>query len=333
MSDEVQQKKQIIAAHRQRLHLLEVRAAQHGSTIDPAILLEISDIKTIITQLTQDLERAEKKAAQLSVSNPRDFLAQLLQQHTFIEKQVTRSYKPPRDGFEWVKIPAGEFIMGSDRDKDPDTRDIETPQHSVYLDDFWISRFPITNLQYKQFVDDTGYVTPRHWEGGELPKIKELHPVVFVSWRDAQLFCEWANVRLPTEAEWEKAARGADGRLYPWGDTTPHRGLCNFSSTDGTTPVGIFRQGVSPYNVFDMSGNIWELTSSLWGQYRDHSDFPYPYNPNDGRENLNASDNFARIIRGGAFRYYKQVIRCAVRKYFHPLSIDDDVGFRVVRSS
>ncbi|MBK9712780.1 MAG: formylglycine-generating enzyme family protein [Kouleothrix sp.] len=247
-----------------------------------------------------------------------------------LEKQITHAYKPPRDGFEWVRVPAGTFAMGSDTEKDPKAQNIETPQHNVFLPEFWISRFPVTNSHYKQFVEDTGYLTPKHWENGDIQKGKELHPVVYVSWRDMQLFCEWAYVRSPTEAEWEKAARGVEGRIYPWGDTAPHGSLCNFASVDGTTPVGIFRQGVSPFGVFDMAGNVWEWTSTLWGQFTNKSDFPYPYNANDGREDLNAPDNFARMIRGGGYSYYAHRIRCAVRWYAHP-GHSDDVGFRVVR--
>lgn len=332
MSDETQQKRQLIDAHRQRLYHLELRAAQHGSAIDPAIILEINDIKAKISHLMEDLNRMIKDKDSNQVKSPKDFLIQLLQENIMVEKQITRSYKPPRDGFEWIKIPSGEFIMGSDNEADPKAREIEKPQHRIYLSEFWISRFPITNQHYKQFIDDTGYTTPQHWENGDIPKGKELHPVVYVSWREAQLFCEWANVRLPSEAEWEKAARGTDGRIYPWGNSSPHRALCNFNN-DNTTPVGIFRQGVSQYGVFDMAGNIWEWTSSLWGQYRNEPDFAYPYDANDGRENLNAPDNFGRIIRGGAFRYYGHIVRCAVRKWFRPLGVDDDVGFRVIRLS
>lgn len=329
MSDEIEQKRNLMAAHQKRLHYLELRAAQQGSAVDPAILLEIENIRNTMESLKRETLSLEKLNSPIVSST--NFLASLLNENIFIEKAATRSFKPPRDGFEWVRIPAGEFIMGSDLEKDAKAENIEAPQHKLYMPEFWISRYPVTNQHYKQFIEDTGYMTPKHWEGGEIPKGKELHPVVYVSWREAQLFCEWAYVRLPTEAEWEKAARGTDGRTYPWGDSQPHRSLCNFSNTTGTTPVGIFRQGVSPFGVFDMAGNIWEWTATCWGMYVNKSDFPYPYNTNDGRDDLNAPDNFARIIRGGGYSYYAHRIRCAARWYAHPLSTHDDVGFRVVR--
>jgi formylglycine-generating enzyme required for sulfatase activity len=232
--------------------------------------------------------------------------------------------------FDWVPIPEGEFIMGSDKTKDTYAQEVEFPQHQVFLQQFWISRVPVTNQQYKQFIDAAGYKPPSYWENGEIPKGKELHPIVYISWRDAQFFCDWANVRLPSEAEWEKAARGGDGRIYPWGDTPPHRGVCNFSNTDGTTPVGMYKQGVSPFGVLDMSGNVWEWTGSLWGSNANRSDFLYPYNSLDGREDLNAADNVGRIMRGGGYTYYSHMVRCAVRKFAHALSVYNDVGFRVV---
>ncbi|MCB1327924.1 MAG: SUMF1/EgtB/PvdO family nonheme iron enzyme, partial [Leptospiraceae bacterium] len=168
--------------------------------------------------------------------------------------------------FDWVQIPAGKFVMGEGKE-----------QHSVDLSAYLIARTPITNAQYKRFVDETGYDPPRHWDSGEIPKDKDAHPVVYVSWDDVMAFCKWAGVRLPTEAEWEKAARGAEGRTYPWGEEPPSNTRCNFGRNMGdTTAVGRYPAGNSPNGLQDMAGNVWEWTSSLYKAY--------PYNAMDGRE-------------------------------------------------
>src|SRR5258708_2401311 len=130
-------------------------------------------------------------------------------------------------GIDWVLVPGGEFLMGSDRRRDRRTWGNEDTQHEVFIDAFWISRVTVTNRQYLDFVRSTGHRIPSHWRNGEIPPSKENHPVVQVDWFDAGAFCQWAGGRLPTEAEWEKAARGTDGRIYPWGDTRPNRLLCN----------------------------------------------------------------------------------------------------------
>jgi len=178
----------------------------------------------------------------------------------------------PVDSAEMILIPEGEFIMGtSDEQIEELLRQFpgwnreqfadEQPQHRVYLDDFYIDKYPVTNTQFEQFVKATGCKSEGDWRG-YYRKGKEKHPVVNVSWNDANAYCKWAGKRLPTEAEWEKAARGADGRIWPWGNVWDKR-KCNSldrldSGTGTTTPVGSYPAGASPYGVMDMVGNVLE---------------------------------------------------------------------------
>jgi len=231
----------------------------------------------------------------------------------------------------WVKIPAGTFLMGSDPASDavPDAN--ESPRHRVYLDLFQISRTPITNAQYEKFVRATNYSAPGHWLNGAVPPELRDHPVTYVDWRDAKAFCEWAGVRLPTEAEWEKAARGPstaaqdDARLWPWGNEPPNASRANYArdvKTDGTTSVDQFPRGTSPYGVLDLAGNVWEWVSSLYREY--------PYDANDGRENLDS--HAQRVLRGGSFYSPNEnFIRCAARSLSYPQRRRDHIGFRVAR--
>jgi formylglycine-generating enzyme required for sulfatase activity len=223
---------------------------------------------------------------------------------------------------EWVTIPAGPFDMGSaDGDED------ERPVRPVSLGEYRISRYPITNRQYEAYVRDAKAKSPAHWKDGKVPDGKEDHPVVHVSWNDAVAYCRWkseqtgAVYRLPTEAEWEKAARGTDGRTWPWGDQFD-QAKCNTreGGRGETTPVTEFPEGGSPYGCYDMAGNVWEWTNSLYK--------PYPYEPDDGREDPNAEGR--RVLRGGSWRYTAYYARSAYRLRDTPDGRDDDFGFRCV---
>ena len=258
--------------------------------------------------------------------------------------------------FDWITIPAGDFLMGSDKKKDKQAYDDETPQHTLHLPEYRIARAPVTVAQFAAFMAaNVGYRTTaekegsaRNWTGlkweeirgadwahprgpGSDVRAKQEHPVTCVSWHDALAFCKWATVRLPTEAEWEKAARGTDGRLWPWGNREPNSGVCNFNMTVGdTTPVGSYPDGKSPYGLLDVAGNVWERTSSLWGKDASKPEFGYPYDAKDGREDPSASDNVRRTLRGGSFRSNARGVRCAYRYGHYPYARGGVVGFRVV---
>jgi formylglycine-generating enzyme required for sulfatase activity len=267
-------------------------------------------------------------------------------------------------GFPVVWVPPGPFLMGSDKDDDPQADDSELPQHEVTLPGYWIGHYPVTVAQCRDFVEKSG----RDVDERSL-KDPDDHPVRYVSWRDALAYCRWLSERtglpvmLPSEAEWEKAARGTDGRIYPWGDGAPRAELCNFDDNVGsTTPVGKYSPaGDSPYGCADVAGNVREWTRNIWafstiavpfrssggkgvisrGFLRPKNqeyysllgppDFGYPYDFNDGRADLEASGS--RVLRGGAFKDGARNVRCAYRYN----GIDPDLrfnyyGFRVVVS-
>jgi formylglycine-generating enzyme required for sulfatase activity len=232
---------------------------------------------------------------------------------------------------EMILIPAGEFLMGSDSKKDKQTEVDEQPQHTLSLTDYYLARTLVTNAQYAAFVRKSDYeICPDHWRNGKPPAGQEDHPVVYVSWMDAMAYCKWLSrvtgwsYTLPSEVEWEKGARGTDGRVYPWGNQWD-AARCN--SEEGgrrdTTPVGAYPEGTSPYGLLDMAGNVWEWTRS---DYREYS-----YNPTDGGEDLKARG--PRVLRGGVFSSATARVRCAARYKSYPYLRDYRYGFRVVRPS
>jgi formylglycine-generating enzyme required for sulfatase activity len=221
----------------------------------------------------------------------------------------------------------------------------------------------VTHAQYLAFVTDTGHRPPSaetdsersyEWRDGQPPPHLLNAPVVLVTWYDAQAYCSWLTeqlrawegtpeplarllreegwqVRLPSEAEWEKGARGTDGRLFPWGDEPdPNRANYEDTGIGSTSAVGCFPGGVSRYGMEDMSGNVWEWTQSLWGENWGKPDFKYPYRVDDGREDLEVGDNVRRVLRGGAFNSNERFVRCAFRRRLSPLNWYRLFGFRVV---
>ena len=222
-------------------------------------------------------------------------------------------------GLEWVMVPAGEFTMGGN------AYSHERPIHQVHLSEYQIARHPVTNAQYELFVKAKSYVVPKHWKNRKIPPGKENHPVVYVSWEDVRAFCAWAGVCLPTEAEWEKAARGTDGRKYPWGNEPPTRELCNFNGYVGdTTPVGRYPKGASPYGALDMAGNVWEWVNDWYDEkYYSVSPAKNPQGPATG---------LFRVLRGGSWDNNVDVVRSAYRDGSNPDGWIFNFGFRCVRS-
>jgi formylglycine-generating enzyme required for sulfatase activity len=228
---------------------------------------------------------------------------------------------------DMVLIAGGEFWMGSDAQQDQIAYEAEQPQQRVHLPDYHIARTPTTNAQYAAFVKASGHLAPSYWEEGNMPEGKEDYPVAYVSWYDAVAYCKWLSQKrsrmycLPSEAEWEKAARGIDGEIYPWGDVwDPARCNSKESDPDEPTLVQAYPDGGSPYGLLDMAGNVWEWTNSLT--------MPYPYDATDGREDPQAFGK--RVLRGGAYYSTARRVRCAYRDNGYPEDSRGSYGFRVV---
>lgn len=250
----------------------------------------------------------------------------------------------PRLGL--VPIPEGPFVMGAG-----------VEAHEVRLPRFWIARYPTTRGQLRAAVRAGGVspADPRALEG------QDDHPAQWIDWFEALEYCRWLGGRLermaasgaiedralraavdsgdyrvclPSEAEWEKAARGPDGGAYPWGDEfDPARCNTADAGVGATTPVGAFPAGASPYGLLDMCGNVWCYLRTLWGPRLEDPRYGYPYDPHDGRDRIEAPAAWLRCARGGAFTVEPERARSTFRDAIPPDSRDDADGFRVVISS
>jgi len=165
-----------------------------------------------------------------------------------------------------ILIPAGSFKMGTNN-KNSDIQN--KPEHTVHLNDYYIDKYLVTNSQYARYAAETGRRVPLNWSNGKFSEQKVLHPVTMVSWFDAKGYCEWAGKRLPTEREWEKAARGVDGRRWPWGQVMDTKRLNTYYNVGSTTVVNKYDNGVSPYGVYDMSGNVLQWVEDDFDPYPD----------------------------------------------------------------
>ncbi len=224
----------------------------------------------------------------------------------------------PIDGTIYVYVPGGSFGMGSESGEAASPK--EEPRHEVTVEGFWLQQTETTNADYGRCVA-AGDCTPPTNSRWDDPAFAN-HPVSDVTWQQANAYAAWAGGRLPTEAEWERSCRGADERIYPWGNDEPTDERANYNNLIGdTAPIGSYPAGQSPYGLLDLSGNLWEWTSSI--------EAAYPYDASDGRED--ADDTAAnRTVRGGSFYYTNYQIRCAARTGFVPNSANEHIGFRLV---
>jgi formylglycine-generating enzyme len=239
---------------------------------------------------------------------------------------------------EWVSVPAGEFEMGGEGgNSTPD----EGPKHKVSLDAFLIGKYEVTNAQYHAFVKATGHRVPENccdpkynlWKGDTLPAGIEELPVINVSWDDAVAFCKWSGARLPTEAEWEKAARGTDGRIYPWGNDPPSGNRANYSFDpvsmwDGPASLAKKDQyefGRSPYGAFEMAGNVWEWVQDWYDEnYYKTSPAKNPKGPDKGE---------GRVIRGASWRNTADMLHASNRNKHVPTERRVYIGIRCAKDA
>ncbi len=250
-------------------------------------------------------------------------------------------YLPKEDLLGFIHIPAGEFIMGSDPKQDKDAQKKEHPQHKLFLPEYYIARYPVTVAQYSVFVERTHYDKTNERYKNDPAN----HPVRYVTWYDDLAYCDWLErvlkdspnlpetlkqrlsqgwkITLPGEAQWEKAARGTDGQLYPWGNEFDADKANTDETGIGTTSaIGCFPLGGSPYGVLDMSGNVFEWTRSIYKEY--------PYSLKDDREKLESDDT--RVLRGGSFYSSSRGARGAFRGWGNPLYGYFYGGFRIILS-
>ncbi|MBW7997537.1 MAG: formylglycine-generating enzyme family protein [Candidatus Glassbacteria bacterium] len=231
---------------------------------------------------------------------------------------------------DMVMIPAGEFSRGSSEREIGEVKvdfssnnmlNRELPKNWVYLDSFLIDRYEVTNRQYRDFVAGTDHSPPLMWQNGTYPEGKGDHPVVYVSWLDAKAYAGWIGKRLPTEREWEKAARGANGFQWPWGDQFyPHRANAKESGKGTTMPVGSYVNGTNEYGVMDLAGNVWEWVEDRLEPYESY-DYELLYFPR----------GYYKIQRGGSFKTTGDYTRGAFRGAGELDQLYSDVGFRCTR--
>ncbi len=218
---------------------------------------------------------------------------------------------------EMVYVPAGEFIMGSDNNWK------EEPQHIASTGAYFIDKYEVTVEEYAEFIRDTGHRAPKYWfrNGGKPGKGTDLLPVVYVDYYDACAYCEWEGKRLPTEAEWEKAARGTDGRNFPWGDEwNPHYTNTWEKGPHRRAQVNAYPKGASPYGAFNMGGNVWEWTSSWLVNYPG-ADTSFDFTGTD------------MVLKGGSWLDFADSTRPAERHEFTPYIRYNTVGFRCAKDA
>jgi formylglycine-generating enzyme required for sulfatase activity len=224
--------------------------------------------------------------------------------------------KAAKDGAPAVAVPAGNLTVGDDE---------YSPLREIYVGDFLMDQYEVTVSRYATFLKTTGGIGPPDgWEEANLGSAADL-PVIGVDWHDADAYCRWAGKRLPTEAEWEKAARGTDGRRYPWGNDEATAGRANFANSaespykGGLAPVGDRAGDKSPYGVRDLAGNVSEWTADWFAESFARSDVRNPKGPENGT---------AKVIRGGGWHDPADRLLSSRRWHANPATRNDDLGFR-----
>ena len=239
-----------------------------------------------------------------------------------------------------IEIPAGEFVMGTNAER----ADIQNkPEHKVTLNSYYIDKYPVTNVQYARFIAETKHRPPLDWVNGKIPDSKDLHPVTMVSWYDARDYCQHEGKRLPTEAEWEKAARGTAGNRWPWGNVMDPEKLNTYYYVGSTTKVTRYKSAKSPFGVMDMAGNVSEWTASEFKPY-DGSNAPETLfkpkalvaNTQEDKamkvgELREVENTVFKVRRGGSWKSDPFSTSSYHRNYSMPHYASDFFGFRCVK--
>ena len=238
------------------------------------------------------------------------------------------------DGAPMIFIPASSFHMGVPHAARDGGRD-EYPGHTVFLDPYYIDKYEVTNGRYLEFIKATGHRTPQHptnpkrnlWHGGLMPESIVERPVINVDWFDANAYCTWAGKRLPTEAEWEKAARGGDDRRFPWGNVEPTDKHLNFNQKwigeRTLMPVGSYDAGKSPYGLYDVAGNVWEWVADWYDPlYYETSPPKNPKGPSTGTH---------KVIRSSGWQVETPQVRIFTRIKSDPNDRNESTGFRCAK--
>jgi gamma-glutamyl hercynylcysteine S-oxide synthase len=311
-------------------------------------------LETIRTQVLEYLETAPLEIEERlwnwllqHESQHNETMTFLLQIHRWSNNYSTFNFSPHTNHNslqeEMIEIPGGEFIMGSNT---VDAQDNERPLHSIYLETFYLDPYPVTCQKYRQFMEAGGYKNPQFWseKGWQWlqtnpvnqplywldAKGLDLHPVCGVSWYEAEAFCNFVGKRLPTEAEWEKAAswdtKNGQKYTYPWGNTIPNYHKCNYDHLVGnTTPVNAYSDGKSPGGCYDLLGNVWEWTNSWFAGYTGFQMYPY-----SGYSQV-YFDQQHRVLRGGSWGTRFWGLRSSFRNWYHPHVRQIFVGFRCAK--
>lgn len=313
-----------VAAAQQELRELEEKAKQAEQAVQRS-----QPDKLATTPAAVPSPAAPVKPAETASVQGKDKQKKVAEKPKPIEEARVRPFETPqqagreitaKDGVPMALVPAGEFTMGSSEDK---------PAHRVHLDAFYIDQHELTTARYGRFLKATGRKQPDHWNEVNMAAHGD-RPVIGVDWQDADAYCRWVGKRLPTEAEWEKAARGSDGRQYPWGNERPTSLTANFGKCcdwkgyASLAPVGSLEAGKSPYGVSDMAGNVYEWVADWYGQrYYQNSPYRNPKGPSSGEY---------KVLRGGSWHSpSQQDVRATVRLWDVPTAQTGAIGFRCVQ--
>ena len=276
----------------------------------------VNEVSTRMTNISSKISQAETSVAaiQMSIGDMQKEVSRLEEEREDLQAKL--------NPLDMILVPAGKFRMGTN---EPGRTD-ENPEHMVTLKAFYIDQYEVTNIQYKEFIEVTAHRAPTHWRNRTFPEARVAdHPVVNVSWEDAREYASWSGKRMPTEAEWERAALG-DGRTeYPWGKGSSPE-AANFDNPEGgTTPVDKYARGKSSMGIWDMSGNVGEWVSD-W-----YDDQYYQISPDT--DPLGLENGYHRAYRGGGYQGNRMDIRAKTRHFAMPSASNDYIGFRCAMDS